>query len=582
MQKWLVEVVNGAICFCALVFAAGTGSTRGAMPGSTTTEVQEATAGLALAAQTTPSGATAGPAVLAQPATQKKVCEINADTAPPLSGPLAAAQKLYRTGKFDESIAAYNSIIATGVADTAAAYAGVARVYLAQKNPVAAQDAAQKAMALTPDRAPAIVALGEVYFRQGKMAEAEAAFLKPLAACNLDARAFLGLFRLYEISLNWKHAKKNIDQAYKLDPADPDVRREYLETLSGAEKIKSLKAYLDGESDDDDATRQGLKDELMVLESEGDHRTDQCRLVSQVSVTETKLSRLEDRFHDASDYKFVVPVKVNDTASKLVLDTGASGIIVEKSVAQRAKIKSIAAFKIQGIGDKGEAAAYVGHADRIQIGGLEFKDCLIQVTSNRALGGEGVIGADVFRNFLVDVDMTNEKLKLSELPPLPGEAALNLTLDSQSSEQSQLHDRYTPPEMKDYEKIFLIGHALLIPTFLNATPARLFLIDTGAFSTTLALNTAKEVTSVTLDSDTKVKGLSGEVKKVYSAAGATIHFSHYRDAYSGLVAMDLKNISDSMGTEVSGIIGAGTISMLEMKIDYRDGLVDFRQASERH
>lgn len=319
MQKWLVEMINGAICFCALVFAAGIGSTRGAIPDSTTADVREATAALALAAQTTPSGATAGPTAMAQPPTQKKVCEINADTAPPLSGPLAAAQKLYRTGKFDEAIAAYNSVIATGGVDMAAAYAGVARAYLAQKNPAEAHDAAQKA---------------------------EAAFLKPLAACNLDARAFLGLFRLYEISLNWKHAKKNIDQAYKLDPADPDVRREYLEALSGAEKLKALKEYLDAESDDDDATRQGLKDELMVLESEGDHPADQCRLVSEVSVTETKLSHIEDWFHDWYDDKFVVPVKVNDTASKLVLDTGASGIIVEKSVAQRAKIRSIAAFKI--------------------------------------------------------------------------------------------------------------------------------------------------------------------------------------------------------------------------------------------
>jgi tetratricopeptide (TPR) repeat protein len=56
-----------------------------------------------------------------------------------------------------------------------------------------AYDAATKAVALTPDRAPAVAALGEVYYRQGRLGDAEELFLKPLWKCNLDARAFLGL-----------------------------------------------------------------------------------------------------------------------------------------------------------------------------------------------------------------------------------------------------------------------------------------------------------------------------------------------------------------------------------------------------
>ena len=60
-----------------------------------------------------------------------------------------------------------------------------------------AYDAATKAVALTPDRAPAVAALGEVYYRQGRLGDSEELFLKPLWKCNLDARAFLGLTHIW-------------------------------------------------------------------------------------------------------------------------------------------------------------------------------------------------------------------------------------------------------------------------------------------------------------------------------------------------------------------------------------------------
>ena len=35
------------------------------------------------------------------------------------------------------------------------------------------------------------------------------------------------------------------------------------------------------------------------------------------------------------------------------------------------------------------------------------------------------------------------------------------------------------------------------------------------------------------------------------------------------------------GTEISGILGVGVLRHLEMKIDYRDGLVDFVSIPDR-
>src|SRR5580698_8380923 len=186
--------IVAGVCIGALLIPSALGGTSGRTAGGRQATASQTTSG---------QGAPAGNG-------KSAVCAVTAETAPPLSAPMSAALKLYRAGKFAEAIAAYQAIVPTGGGEAAAAYAGLTRVYLKQKNVVAAADAAQKAVALTPDRAPAIVAQAEVYFRQGKVPDAEAAFLKPMLACNMDARAFLGLNRIHQVSLNYKHAKSEI------------------------------------------------------------------------------------------------------------------------------------------------------------------------------------------------------------------------------------------------------------------------------------------------------------------------------------------------------------------------------------
>jgi hypothetical protein len=138
----------------------------------------------------------------------------------------------------------------------------------------------------------------------------------------------------------------------------------------------------------------------------------------------------------------------------------------------------------------------------------------VEVATGRSvLGDDGLIGADVFRHFLVDVDMPKEKLKLSLLPPFPDDPVAATSLDTKSVGVRHFRDRYVPREMKDHTKIFLIGHDMLIPTRVNDSAAKLFLIDTGSFDDTLSPAAAKEVTKLSRDENTQVKGLNGSGKK---------------------------------------------------------------------
>ena len=70
-------------------------------------------------------------------------------------------------------------------------------------------------------------------------------------------------------------------------------------------------------------------------------------------------------------------------------------------------------------------------------------------------------------------------------------------------------------------------------------------------------------------------GLNGSVKNVHTADRAVLRFGHLRQENQDLIAVDLTHISDHTGTEISGILGFTLLRLLDVKIDYRDGQVDF-------
>jgi len=135
--------------------------------------------------------------------------------------------------------------------------------------------------------------------------------------------------------------------------------------------------------------------------------------------------------------------------------------------------------------------------------------------------------------------------------------------------------------MKSFTPILHVGHNLLITTRVNDSAPVFFLIDSGAFDDTISPEFAQEVTKVYGDAHTTVKGIGGSVNKVYRADAVKLEFSHFRHERQGLVSFDTSRISDGAGVEVSGILGFAMLRLMEVKIDYRDGLVDFQYDPDR-
>ncbi|HTF69692.1 MAG TPA: aspartyl protease family protein [Edaphobacter sp.] len=454
-----------------------------------------------------------------------------------------------------------------------------------------------KALGQHPKSVELLTALGEVQYREGTpwLAVATMNDAMTIDPCYAPLR-LLGA-KLYRLSSYYGVAANEVKTAYKLDPHDPGIRREWLRTLPLKKRIAEMESYLASGSGEDEETKKNLGLYLDFLKHQltDPHRS--CRMVSEVDSATVPFALI---LHDATRIRaFGLEVKLNGHNSRLQLDTGASGLIVSRTVAEHAGLKQFSKTEISGIGSKGGRQGYTAYADDIRIGPLEFRDCEVDVIDQgNVVDVDGLIGADVFSHFLVTLDYPMRKLQLAPLPKRPDEVVAakpaletagnegNEEAPAETSEKKEPvssgpRNRYVAPEMKDWTPIYRIGHYLLIPAALNNTAKKLFILDTGAFATTISPETAREVTKVHNDNDMTVKGISGKVDKVFVADKITFRFAHLSQQVQDVVSFSTDSMSKSVGMDVSGLIGITALGYLKIDIDYRDGLMNLTYDANR-
>jgi predicted aspartyl protease len=433
--------------------------------------------------------------------------------------PLHDALLLYRKGDFDGAIRKYQQLL-TGKS-VPEAYAGLIRTYLKKKDVPQAHETA--ARALSESDAPALrVAVAEVYFREGKIPDAEREWVNVINSGHPEPRAYLGLARVRWAVSMYKSGWAMIDKAHTLDPEDPEIQMLWTEWLPTAERIKFLEDYLAASNNEDEEIRTGLRHYLEYLKARARDPRGSCHLVSKATSTEVPLVRL---LLDPTHLRgFGLSVEVNGHRGKLMLDTGASGLLLNRSLAEKAGVTRLADVNIGGVGDKGPKSGYRALASSLKVGGLEFQNCTVEVVDKRSVvDEEGLVGADVFSSFLVDIDFPNEKLRLGELPTRPDETAPTIKLNSEGSQSdteqqresqpdtqvasgnkdsdSGLRDRFIAPEMKDYTRFYRFDHFVLVPTMVANAPGKLFMVDTGATTNDITPAAAREITKVHGDSE---------------------------------------------------------------------------------
>ena len=500
------------------------------------------------------------------------------------------AEQLYSEGKFQQAAEKYTAALKVK-SDFEPAQAGLARALKASGNTDEALKTITAAVNARPNSALLLHTLGDIQFRRGDMGEAEQAYRTALQIDPKDVGAYVGLAHLYRAFSLYGHAYAATKRAHELDPKDPEVQLLWLDTLPRAERLPAIKSYLAGPHAGTPSQRAELGEYVQYLEKTKDMPAS-CTPVIARERADIKLETVHELGPvDAPHiFGYGLEVKLNDHTQLLQLDTGASGILISRKTAQHARLQRISDISLGGIGDKGEKSGYLAIADRVKIGDLEFRNCLVTVSDKGiAEESDGLVGSDIFASYLVDIDIPQKLIRLAPLPQRPGDPQPVLTLDSDSGVENTPgyealngtgpakppQDRYVAPEMSGWTPFFRFGHMVLVPTRLNNSPPLLFLVDTGAFRNTISTKAARATAKVQVNTRLEVEGVSGKVEDVYRTENVTLGFGRFQQPNMNAVTIDLSHISDDVGTEISGMLGFDLLRILEIKIDYRDGLVDF-------
>ena len=549
------------------------------------------------------------------------------DKTPATDPALAAADQLWQAGKFAEAETSYRALIKTDP-KLVPAYAGLVHALLRQDKVDEALESVTAALKELGELPDLLAAKGDVQFRLAEMSEAESSYSDAKSLDRKQVSAYLGLARLYRCQSLYRKAYDELRRAHEIAPNDVEVERAWLSMLPRRQRLAALQAYLAGPHPDNEEETAWMTDSVEFLKQTADKPAHACRLASKVERTETPLFAVRNA--GATRSGIGITARLNDQNFNLLFDTGAGGIMVSRKVGEKAGLTRISAAHFGGIGDKGPQTGYIAVADHIQIGELAFQDCVVFVSDKNSVSNEdGLIGADVFASYLVEIDMPGMRLALSPLPKRPDDTLAPASLNSEGEESVNAlqkeggpgqaakgqtgegkprdekpqdekpatdqqpsppdsrtanhlpqnpprnlpKDRYIAPEMAKWTQVFRVGHDILVPTTVNDSASMLFVLDTGAFDNIVSVRAGQQVAKVKSSFGMKVAGLSGDVKKVYHAK-VTLRFGHLQQSNVDTVTLDLSKISRQTGTEISGLLGFTMLQMLDLKLDYRDGLVD--------
>jgi tetratricopeptide (TPR) repeat protein len=461
---------------------------------------------------------------------------------------LSHARELFRQADFRGAAVAYRKIIEARPSPEA--YSGLVRSLLKADDVKAAEESSQKALALLPESALVHAARGDVYFRRGLIPQAEQEYTSALKIDGQLARGWLGQGKIDAVYTRHSKARTAIAKAHELDPDDGDAFYEWAIRQPYPENVTALERHLAAFHNDLDEERREREYKELLKALAGRKVWIPARDIDR---TEIKMELLTIGYSMAHR-GYGLRVRLNDRATvTLLFDTGSSGVTITRKLAEKIGATKLSEQALEGVGKSGPAVGYKAWIDKVVIGDLEFHDCFIHATPREIAQVDGIIGADVFANYLMTLDFPAHKLRLEPLPP---------------REERQA----SAPEV--LSRAFSFGHFLLIPTEVGKKAAGLFVVDSGSNANTISPELAKLIPEMRA-LNMPMSGASGVVNSAFVADDATLKFAGISRSGNQISTVDLHSVSKSLGVEISGQIGFSTMEKMKVTIDYRDGLVQF-------
>ncbi len=412
----------------------------------------------------------------------------------------------------------------------------------------------QLALKQSPSHAGALATYGHCLFRDGDFAAADAHFRKSLQIDSKQADAYLGLGRLYLTKQQLDESLEAFQKAIHLAPEQEDnyffaseaygAKKDYSKQIESLEKYLSLKPR-----SDEERVRNA---EALLIFFRSFEKQQVARIVNSSLSYEIPfqpfygLMIVEGRVNGEGPFRFLV-------------DSGATSTVLSNSLIEELKIPIISTAVVKCVGGTGKTGARLCKAEKLKIGELEIQNLPVSSFDNTIFAGlmDGVLSTADLADFLITLDYPDQKIQLN-----PWSRAKVIKSSVKAS----------PDVIQSDFRI--LGNLILVPIAINRQNVRNFLFDTGAVTSVLSKRQAA-VLGVREDSpnatvDIQFAGACGVTQSVLSVERVDLGLAKFKMDFAQILAVDLKEISKEMRTEVSGILGADFYSKRKVILDYRD------------
>lgn len=479
----------------------------------------------------------------------------------PRQGPssLSQGQAAFRAGRFADAAREYQRTLESDPGNRVA-HTGLVRALLKDERVAEAARAAERACAGRADDASLLAACADVWFRQGNFARAERMYAAAVTANRACARGYWGLGRVDLLERRNRSAGRHFATAYELDPRDATIALDWAlarpsrrERIEAAERSLALAA----DANEDVRTLAGIRARIAILEALDERDT----FVVSDPGRAYHLDLHEARGPEGPLNAYRLAALVNGQKLRLTVDTGTSGIYLNRKAAERSHLVRLTdGVPVCGIGDEGTRTTFVALAESVQVGDLEMRQCEIKVDSGHAFDDtDGLIGTDVFSRFLVRLNFPGRVMEL--LPPGPDEKSI--AQDFWGVER-QNRPGYTP--------VHVFGHLLLADARIDDVPGTLLVIDSGAPTPVLSTKAASRIPGLHFASAI-VRGVSGRVRETLATGRVTLAFGNLLATLGKFPAVNLDEQNRRQGIEIGGVIGLDVLRQFDLTIDYTNGLV---------
>ena len=476
--------------------------------------------------------------------------------------PIAA----YKSGEYARALPLLQQAVAKNPKD-ALLQAALLSTLVYQGHVDDASDAADEDADNFPQSPEVIAARGEFSFYMGDMPSAERLFKAALKIKDETPRAYYGLYRLYFAASMYRSARLFCLRAHELDPNDALITMAFIRYLVPEKRKEMLPDFI--------KAHPWFYTSLAKAQANSSDVNEELngRKVFELDSARQEVTIPIHYLHDGTRIRGMgIDVAIgNNKPVLLLLDTGASGLLLTQAAIDKAGLSHIGSFDIHGVGDKGARNTFISVADTCTIGTLKYKTCLIRATEGKqriADESDGLMGMDFFSDYIITIDFYRHTLHLVPLPDRPP--------------SPQGYNREPLPTEAGFTPVYRFGHHLDVSTIVNGKATGLFLIDTGSNLSAIDSTFARLSTKIHGNEYMHVRGVSGSVKDVFEADKAELQFSRFRQSNLGLTSFNLNNGNEHQEVRMDGILGFSVLTLFRLTLDYRNGLVNFEYSGDLH